>query len=244
MEIYRSSATLKEINPALKEYYEYDTLEPYSLTYRDYDRALKTLASLIQGRDLLEVGCGTGSFLKFAQSRGWRATGVDSSPENIRELEKKGIRGIATGFLDYSPSESFDVVVLWDLIEHPQDPFCFVEKARELLKRGGLLLIATPHDPNLLSNLATMAYRLSGGRIKFAARQLYVIEHTSYFSIKTLSMLLERANFKVVKAWKTETDLKRYYFSCFLRVVLYAAFFIAGRFGLQNRMIVIAKKSN
>ncbi len=242
MEIYRSSETLREINPALEHYYEYDTLDPQSLTCRDYSGALKEVGRVTPGRELLEVGCGTGSFLEFAKAKGWQVTGVDSSPENIGKLRERGIEGEAADFLTLSTSKRFDVIVLWDLIEHPQDPTSFVEKSWELLNEKGLLLIATPHDPSLLSLLAGALYRLSRGRIKFPVRQLYILEHTSYFSLKTLRALLEKGGFRVVKAWKTETDLERYHFSPLLRTGLRGAFFLARCLGLQNRLIAVARK--
>ncbi|MBI4549774.1 MAG: class I SAM-dependent methyltransferase [Candidatus Omnitrophica bacterium] len=242
MEIYRSSETLREINPALENYYEYDTLDPRSLTSRDYGRALEEVSRFTAGRDLLEAGCGTGSFLEFARRRGWNVTGVDSSPENIARLGEKGIAGIEAGFLECRPGRNFDVVVLWDLIEHPSSPLDFVRKSRELLKPGGLLLLATPHYPNLLSELAKIFYRMSGGRISAPVRRLYFLEHTSYFSRQTLADLAQKGGFRVVKHWKTETDLARYRFPRPVRWALKASFLLARLLGLQNRVLMIAQR--
>jgi len=242
MEIYQSSEHLREINPALENYYEYDTLDPQSLTCKDYDRALHEVASLTAGREMLEVGCGTGSFLQFAQSKGWNVYGVDSSAENILKMQEQGISGTASDYLEFKTDRRFDVIVLWDLIEHPQDPITFVIKSQELLKEDGLLVIATPHDPNLLSYLASAFYRLSGGKIKFPVQQLYILEHTSYFSQKIMKLFLGNGGFHVLKSWKTETDLARYHFSKFMRWALQIAFLFARILNLQNRAIFIAKK--
>jgi cyclopropane fatty-acyl-phospholipid synthase-like methyltransferase len=243
IEIYRSSETLKQINPALEHYYEYETLDPKSLTCADYTRALDEVSRLSPGRRLLEVGCGTGSFLDYARTKDWSVHGVDSSHENIAKLRERGVEGEACGFLDFQSRDQFDVIVLWDLIEHPQDPGAFLDKSRELLKTGGLLLIATPLDPNILTLLAGAMYALSGGRINAPLNQLYIIEHTSYFSLKTLSHLLGQHGFGVSKAWKTETDLARYHFSKPLQFALHAAFLIARCLHLQNRLITIARKN-
>ena len=240
-EIYRSSETLKEMNGALQNYYEYDVLNPSSLTYRDYSQALEKLSNRTAGRRLLEVGCGTGSFLMFARTKGWQVTGLDSSPENIAALKKKGIDGYCSDYLAAVLPEKFDVIVLWDLIEHPQLPVRFVEKSRTLLKPGGFLLLATPLYPNLLSLMAGVIYRLSGGALQLPVSKLYFLEHTSYFNLGTLSHLIGREGFRTVCSWKTETDLKRYSFSLATRTALRAAFLAARCLDLQNRLIVIAR---
>lgn len=242
-EIYRSSELLKDINPALGTYYEYDTLNPGTKTYRDYKEALEKLNALNStGRELLEVGCGAGGFLEVAAKNGWSVTGLDSSLENTAKLSAKGLPAICAPFLSYHEKHRFDAVVLWDLIEHPQDPLGFVKKCHELLRDGGLLLIATPNYPNLLSILAKVTYQLSFGKMKGPASRLYFLEHTSYFGRDSLARLLRLGGFEPVKAWKTETDLERYQFSPFLRRALHAAFAAARVLGLQNRIMMIARK--
>ena len=150
MAIYQSSELLAQINPALERYYEYETLDPASVTCRDYDEALNRLKQFASGTRLLEVGCGSGSFLKFAKLKGWQVHGVDSGMENIRALREEGIDATCSGFLDFQTSHRFDCIVFWDLIEHPQDPGEFIKKCRELLSPKGLILIAAQLDPNLL----------------------------------------------------------------------------------------------
>ena len=242
MAIYQSSAHLTEINPACRDYYEYETLNPKSQTFHDYNRALREARILARGNELLEVGCGAGSFLKFARQRSWKVRGVDSSRENIQKVNEEGIPGECCNYLDFDPREKLDCVVLWDLIEHPQDPERFIMKTYNLLRPGGLLVLATPHYPNLLTFLAESAYHLSGGWLKAPLGRLYMLEHTSYFSVKTLSQLLDKNGFKMLKAWKTETDLNRYYFPPVLHFVLVVSFALARFGGWQNRMIAVARK--
>ncbi len=242
VELYRSSESLSAVNPALEHYYEYDTLNPKSMTYGDYRRALQELSEAVAGRKLLEIGCGQGAFLKVARTQGWDVAGLDSAPGNIQALQREGIRGILSDFLDYAPAERYDAVVLWDLIEHPRDPALFVRKARELLNVGGMLLIATPHDPNLLSVVASFLHAVSRGVVRGPLRKLYFLEHTTYFSVSTLEKLISGEGFRKLSAWKTETDLARYRFSVLVRFLLRGAFVFARLFGLQNRVIFLAKK--
>ena len=241
-EIYQSSDKLEDVNPALSNYYEYETINQKSVTFRDYTKTLKALKGLISGRRILEVGCGTGGFLRVAKDQGWIVSGIDTSSENIRKAKAFGLDVEIADIFQYSTDERFDVVVLWDVVEHFQTPSVLIEQCKKLLRDGGMLVLATPHDPNILTYMAFFLKYISFSRVIFPLKQLYVIEHTSYFSEKTLTSFLVNNGFNVVKCWKTSTDLKRYRFSKFFRVALAGVFFLASCFGLKNRMIVIAKK--
>lgn len=243
MEIYHSSADCQQINPAMAHYYEYETLNPKTQTYSDYSRVLETASRMTPGRDLLEVGCGTGAFLELAKQKGWRPVGVDSSSENIRKVKERGIDGIQTDFNDFFTQKKFDFIALWDLIEHPGNPGALIRKSFQVLKDDGVLFIGTPNYPNFLSVIAESLFRFSGGRIHTPMDKLYFPEHTSYFNRKTLSLLLSREGFMLVKSWNTQTDLDRYYFPEPTKSALRIAFVFARLFRLENRILVFARKS-
>jgi 2-polyprenyl-3-methyl-5-hydroxy-6-metoxy-1,4-benzoquinol methylase len=239
--IYQDSASLSEINPVLQQYYEYQTKDPRSRTRKDYTRALAALAQGTGGRELCEMGCGTGGFLAYAKAAGWDVLGIDSSSENILKVRAQNLEAVQANILDYSVSRKFDGVVLWDLIEHMQDPAALLRKSRELLKPDGRLLIAVPYDPNLISLLALLLYRVTFGKLQAPVLRWYGIEHVSYFSKPGLTGLLERNDFQAVESWKTETDLARFRFGMVTQGVLRILFWIARFLGLQNRMVLIAK---
>lgn len=242
MLIYQNSEILTQINPALEEYYEYDVLNPNSRTFKDYERALNQAETKVETKTLCEIGCGTGAFLKYAKSRGWEVSGLDSSAENIAALKNSGINAIHADIFQTNQLPQFDVVVLWDVIEHPQDPRGLLKICMRLLKPHGILLIATPCYPNLLSVLAGIFYLLTFGKWCGPIKKMYMLEHTSYFSPATLEGLLSKSGYKEVERWRTETDLKRYRFSFLTRMALNGAFFIARVLGLQNRLISISQR--
>ena len=85
-----------------------------------FGRQLATLSRFVDPGDMLEVGAYTGVFLSLAKAGGWRVEGVEPSSwavEKARELHGLELRH---GMLDAVPfgSESFDAVVMWDVIEH------------------------------------------------------------------------------------------------------------------------------
>lgn len=241
--LYQDSNSLTTVNPALEQYYDYETVDSSSRTAKDYGAALDALETLVKGRDLCEIGCGTGGFLVSAMAKGWDVFGIDSSLMNVTKTCSKGVAAVRENVFQFSSERCFDVVVLWDVIEHPQVPSKLLDRCRRLLKPGGVLLIAVPYDPNIISALAHLFYVASRGGINGPAAKWYVLEHTSYFSRKGLANLLARSGFRIIRSWKTETDLARYKFKTFTRLILRGLFLLARVFGFQNRMILIARKN-
>ena len=92
------------------------------------------------------------------------------------------------------PEQFFDVVTLWDLIEHLPHPLHELKKINRLLKPGGHLAIWTPN----VKNSVFMKERWTG---------YITYQHLYFFSLKTLGQLLKRAGFKIV-FYKTDKTKK------------------------------------
>ena len=73
---------------------------------------------------LLDVGCGKGWFLETARERGWRVEGVELAPERlIRTMERVSTQVHVGSIFDVElPSETFDLVTMYDVIEHLEAP--------------------------------------------------------------------------------------------------------------------------
>lgn len=241
IDLYQNSQKLEKYFPELQEYYEYDMTDKASQTFTDYSLALEQAERLVLGRELCEVGCGTGAFLKHAVMRGWSVTGIDASVENSAALKRLGINSICADIFYLDPPRLYDCLVLWDVIEHPQNTRKLLNVCRKWIKPGGILLVATPCYPNLLSVIAGIFYRLTGGKLSSACEKMYMIVHTVYLSLPQLKEILDRAGYRFEKGWKTETDLSRYFFKPVVRFALQSAFFLARITGLQNRAIAIAR---
>jgi len=141
----------------------------------------------ICGGRLLEVGCGDGYLLAAAERRGFEVVGVEYS-EHAAQRARAGLtRGqVLVGELAQVdlPSESFDVCILADVIEHVRDPRSFLTTVRERLKPGGCLLIATPTTDSWSARLMRKRW------------MEFKTEHMSYFSRRTLESLLSQTGFQ------------------------------------------------
>ena len=135
---------------------------------------------------LLDVGCHIGVFLELAAARGWLAEGVEPSRWASELARARGLR-VTRGTLRGAalPSAAFDVVTIWDVIEHFPDPVAELREVHRLLRPGGLVGITT-------MNVDSPVARLLGRRWPWLMQM-----HLYYFSVRTLSAMLERCGFQV-----------------------------------------------
>jgi len=157
------------------------------LTFHRNLRPLEELSPPGNDRRLLDVGCHVGIFVEIAQERGWEAWGVEPSRWAAEEGRKRGLR-IVTGTLAEAafPVDFFDVVTMWDVIEHLPNPKEELQEVWRVLKPGGLVAIHT-------INIESLFARLMGHRWPWLMEM-----HLYYFSPRTLGAMLEQTGFHVV----------------------------------------------
>lgn len=101
---------------------------------------------------LLDVGCGSGLFLKHMAALGWEVAGVEPDPDAARiARETLGGGEVVNSELERAelPAESFDAVTLSHVIEHLLDPEAALATCRRLLRPGGRLVLSTPNCESL-----------------------------------------------------------------------------------------------
>lgn len=105
---------------------------------------LSTVAAEPAQVRLLDIGCAFGDFLAYANNLGWDVSGADISPHLVAEARKRGFTVHEGDLAEIGLSpESYDVVTMWDVIEHLNDPQGFLKTIRPLLKPNGLLFFHT-----------------------------------------------------------------------------------------------------
>ena len=168
--------------------------ELYLKTFRKRRQLLPQLA---QGKlRILDVGCAAGFFLRVAAEMGHDVQGVEPSAAIATNAQKHlGRDAVHVGTLDDLPEgdprfapESFDLVTMWDVVEHVPDPQDLLRRARELLKPDGTLVIETQ---NVTSSFA----RLLGKKWHHYKHA----EHLYHFNPSTVKTLLEQGGFEVVR---------------------------------------------
>lgn len=136
---------------------------------------------------LVDVGCATGAFLAFMATRGWQVQGVEPSATAATIARQRGLF-IHNHRLTEAPisAETFDVVTLWDVLEHIPDPLPTLQAAAQALKPGGVLLVRVP-TPALDARLFGSYWA-----------GLDVPRHEWLFTWESLRTLCQRAGFTTV----------------------------------------------
>lgn len=137
---------------------------------------------------LLDIGCGPGLFLEVAKENGWSVYGTELSKWAYEYARKNGLNVYNKELDKCNLKEGeFDVITLWDVIEHVTDPSKILKQVNRILKKGGLLVIDTP---NVDSFFAKLRGRKWGDFVRM---------HIYYFSPKSIEKILKKNGFKIIK---------------------------------------------
>jgi len=157
-----------------------------------FKKRLKTIEKYKKKGKILDVGCATGFFLELAKSKGWEVYGTEISKFAVKHAKDKlNLKNVFYGDLKKIKFKEnmFDVVTMFDVIEHLRDPKSTLRYTHKLLKKGGLIAVTTPDSGSLVS-------KLLGRRWEEFRRAR---EHTYFFSRKTLSDMLKKTGFEILK---------------------------------------------
>jgi 2-polyprenyl-3-methyl-5-hydroxy-6-metoxy-1,4-benzoquinol methylase len=203
----------------IKKLYDQSYYDPWGISDEDnatermkkstFHDKLETLERFVPTKGkILDIGCATGFFLEAARERGWEVFGVDLSSYSSSIARKKlGGDRIFTGTTEEAgfESDSFDAVVMTDVIEHVSDVNSFVKEVVRILKPNGVTAITTP-------NPMSLSCRMLGRHWPH-----YKLEHLVYFTPHALSTLLEPFGFQRLHLAAATKTLTFAYFSLQIR---------------------------
>lgn len=152
-------------------------------------RKVSLINSLSKEKSVLDIGAGTGHFLKQAKKAGWKVTGLE--PDSDARSLAKSVNDV--DLLDqqslYSlENESFDVITMWHVLEHVYHLKKDVLRITELLKPEGTLVVAVPNMDS---------YDAKHYKEYWAAFDLPI--HLYHFTQKDIISLFDRYNFELVE---------------------------------------------
>ncbi|MQA30321.1 MAG: methyltransferase domain-containing protein [Luteitalea sp.] len=157
---------------------------------RTFAGAVAHIEKLLPGTGrLFDIGTAAGAFLAAARARGWEVDGCEPNRWTAAWGSTRYGVPIRQGeIFDHDlPASAFDVVTLWDVIEHTPDPSRVIDRVRGLVKPGGLLIV---NYPDIGSSIA----RALGRKWPFLSSV-----HLYYFTRQTMRRLLERHGFEIVE---------------------------------------------
>ena len=194
---------------------------------------------------LLDIGSGSGALIGRAQKQGFVCEGIEIC-EALAELSRQTLGcPIHCGFigeLDLPPGR-FDVITMYDLIEHVQDPMEEVLHAHRLLARGGILFILTPNNAALMRRIARLAYECTLHAFQKPMRALYYGHHLSYFTAQSLSGVVLKAGLRVLALETRNQEMSRLTLSSLEKLGVRLVFGLADRFpSTRCKLVLWAQK--
>jgi ubiquinone/menaquinone biosynthesis C-methylase UbiE len=130
-------------------YAEYDRLEDTHWWFIGRRRILERLIldKIERGRGfrVLDVGCGTGSSLRFFERFG-STVGLDCEPQALDYCRRRGLKSLILGSADSLPlrSESFDLITVLDVLEHLDEPSAALAELRRICSKTGHVILTVP----------------------------------------------------------------------------------------------------
>lgn len=152
--------------------------------------------NLIQPRRVFDLGCGNGSVANFLSDK-YEIVGIDSSEAGIAQANTAfpALRlEVASAYDDLaSRFGKFDAVVSLEVVEHLFNPRLYGRRMFELVVPGGCVIISTPYH----SYIKNLALALTG-KLDEHFTALWDGGHIKFWSVRTLTILLEEAGFEVM----------------------------------------------
>jgi cyclopropane fatty-acyl-phospholipid synthase-like methyltransferase len=155
---------------------------------RNFQRRLRSIRKHQPDGQLLEIGAASGFFLNLARQY-FQTTGYEICEDMANYARKQlGLNIKSTDFLtDHVPEDYFDMVVMWDVIEHLVHPESFIDKIYRSLKKGGYVALTTGDIGSPMAKLQGPSWRL-----------IHPPTHVHYFTQGSISKFLVRRGFEVV----------------------------------------------
>ena len=181
-DVYEADFFVPRMEGSYKESYEYRK-QRFGL---ERIELIRGAIGKIEGCKILDVGSGSGYFLDCAKKNQMIPIGIELSTE-LRERSSReiGIKIYGCDIDELPEDEKFDVITMFDLIEHVSDPVGLLTKAREKLRKGGIIVVFTP-------NFDSFGIKV----MREDSNLILPAEHLVYFTKKSLSEACTRAGLR------------------------------------------------
>jgi len=157
-------------------------------------RKLKLINSFnTKTKTILDVGAGTGDFLKVCKNNSWEVLGTEPNLDARKIAEQKGV--LLQEDLSKLTAQKFDVITLWHVLEHVENLQEYIKSLKGLLKSNGRIILAVPNFKSFDANY-----------YKDIWAAFDVPRHLWHFSQTSIAKLFETENMIVEKTLPMKFD--------------------------------------
>ncbi len=224
-----------------KEYYPQDTI-PVNNRQADNEFVVRKIERIKKSGKVLEIGSGYGFLLQTFNPNNWQCIGIDPSQEAV-EFGKNHLNlNLLNTYLskDTFKGEQFDVILMFDVLEHLVAPNEMMELVNYYLKDDGLLVLGT-------GNITSLNALIGRSRWNYFCTYL----HISFFSLSSIKNFLNINNFEEVASYRKSymgsfsDNLKIFIRNIFKALIIFVAkpkkpYRIINAF---DHMVVISRKA-
>ena len=182
---------LHKFNPIRISYIKENIIKTFNLNYN------KTPLKNIK---ILDIGCGGGLLSEPMCRLGAKVTGIDASDKNIKVAElhsKKNnlqIEYLCSSPEKFNPKDKFDVVLNMEIVEHVKDVNFFLKSCSKLLKKNGIMFVAT-----LNKTLKSYIFAIVGAEYILRWLPIGTHEWEKFIKPEELISILEKNNLRLDK---------------------------------------------
>lgn len=168
-----------------------------------WEKRIRLAKKYIQSHQrILDIGCGDGTVTRALAQRAVQIVGIDISEECIKRAKRINAHPSIDYFNgpleEFRPREKFDVVLMFEFIEHIYDPITAFELVRLLLKDEGILILSTPNFSSLVRRIKKWINPLVL-KLGYKGWDEIAEEHICEYTFSEVLSMLESQNFKIIK---------------------------------------------
>ena len=163
-------------------------------TLRSKRKIVKRISQKKSG-SILDIGCGTGEFLKTMKQAGWNINGVEINKEARKLAELNTNLAILNQTEFFKSTRKYDLITLWHSLEHLHELEKFLNKIFTSLSTNGIVIIAVPNYKSFDAD-----YYQNNWAAYDVPRHLY------HFSFKAIIKLMEKFKFKLIESKQLPFD--------------------------------------
>ncbi len=241
------------------DFFEPEKFEAYYKTFRKktFKKNWKEIQRYKKKGKALDVGASAGWFLDV-QPKGWVVNGIEKYSSAVPLKYKKNIKHV--DIYDLAFHSSYDVITMWNVIEHLENPNKALKIIHNALNTDGILGISFPNSSGLISRMSYFLFDMSFGLIKNQLYTLFQVDssspHLFHFNENNMRIMLEKNGFMVLsigrqriidpanidKRMQIEKKKTSIILSITAKIVAYILVYASSVFDMHDEVIIYSRK--